>query len=240
MVLRVANKPQLSFVPYRDLEGLPFLSYEEMACHSLSDSMVIYAKDKLENQYTTLHLYQFSKSPAALIKLLYHTQFGRAPKIIRHNSLAPLDCISKNECAMNLYPLQDMLLTEYSTRIDVASWRHAVTGKLFVFLLLMVRKKISEDPAILKLHKWLAHVARIAEELAADFAGAYRTITVQGGIFVGLNRRYYLDLTLIDELIDFLIRANQLKMFKQNRIRPLTDTPLRIELNSQPAQSIHA
>lgn len=260
MTLRVANIPQFSCVPYKALEGLPFLQYEEnqlsknltkleaglldialvpavdvlvnprlrylpfgMACRAQSDSMVLYAKQAL-GAIERIHVYAQSRSSTALLQVLFQDCFGSMPEVVKHSCVSPVDFVEKNEAALCLHRLPNTLLTEFPTRVDVASWWQECTGRPSVFLLWALGVRTLQDPALPKFVKWLGRIAKVAEGISHDFSDSFGVSTTDATTFISNNRRYYLDQSLFRGLEEFIRRAQQKRMLSECLLRPATKT----------------
>jgi predicted solute-binding protein len=93
----VALIPAFDFLVNGAYQSLNF----GLGCRSRSDSMVLYANDKVEN-LKTIHVYECSCSSSALLKLLLAEHWGVRPKFVRQKSLELFNLVKDRDGALGV------------------------------------------------------------------------------------------------------------------------------------------
>jgi len=220
--LLLSGEVDAALIPSVDLaatSGLRSLEFG-MGCRSRSDSMVLYAKQPIE-QLHTIFIYSCSQSSLALLRLLLAERWKTNPTIIRQSTLEPLEHVERGCGVLGLHALPGMQHHEYSVCEDLAHVWHEHTGLPFVFLVWALRKDYPLTEAVIRFQKWLHRSAHASRGIACELADEYGTTRRDASVFIGDNRRYYIDEFLLRGLGEFLYRASNRGLIEQVRYRPL-------------------
>ena len=192
-----------------------------MGTRRRTDSMILYAKRPIE-ELRGVHIYQCSSSSMVLLRLLLVEKWQNNPPLMRRTEFEPFDSVGEDEGVLALHELPGMIRRDFPVVEDLGSVWYEHTGLPFVFLIWAARPGTLSAERCLLVNGAMHRAAKASRALAESYAEYYGTSPEQSAVFVGDNRRYYLDRFLLEGLNEFLVRARKLELLPRTRYQNIT------------------